>query len=224
MLNQALLRLQSRLRHALKTGDAALALRVVIADLISPSCFPAIAAVERGFFKKESPDAALELLFPVTRAPENPRDGKCDFADSASHAPPYAFKDWTGARLCCAPAQNNICWFLVVCADLNAKRGDQQALHGLRIGAEGAARRSRTRDLNRKEVFPRVRSKPHRQAGGARPAVLRPRDFRTYGVGDERFAKDTGMLSKDVADAEPGSSSRRSASRYPPDAGTARLT
>ena len=111
-----------------------MAIRVVIPDLISPSYFPAIAAVEMGFFKKEGLDATLELVFPVTRAYEELRDGKCDFVGGASHAPLYAFKDWAGARLLCALAQN-MYWFLVVRADLKAKRGDLQAIRGLRIGA-----------------------------------------------------------------------------------------
>ena len=111
-----------------------MALRVVIPDLISPSYFPAIAAVEMGFFKKEGLDATLELVFPVTRAYEELRDGKSDFVGGASHAPLYAFKDWAGAQLLCALAQN-MYWFLVVRSDLNAKRGDLQSIRGLRIGA-----------------------------------------------------------------------------------------
>ncbi len=42
-------------------------LRVAIPDMVSPSYFPAIAAVELGFFKKEGLDATIELLFPVTK-------------------------------------------------------------------------------------------------------------------------------------------------------------
>ena len=40
-------------------------LRVAIPDLISPSYFPVIAAVELGFFKREGLDATIELLFPA---------------------------------------------------------------------------------------------------------------------------------------------------------------
>ncbi len=54
-------------------------LRVAIPDLVSPSYFPAIAAVELGFFKKEGLDATIELLFPVTRTYEELRDGRLDF-------------------------------------------------------------------------------------------------------------------------------------------------
>ena len=109
-------------------------LRVAIPDMISPSYFPAIAAIELGFFKREGLDAAIELIFPVTKTYEELREGRIDFVGGAAHAPLYAFKDWIGCRLVCALAQN-MYWFLVVRKDLGAKRGDLAALKGLRIGA-----------------------------------------------------------------------------------------
>src|SRR5688572_29384915 len=108
-------------------------MKVAIPDLISPSYFPAIAAVELGFFKKEGIDATLELLYPVTKTYEDLRDGKLDFVGGASHAVLYAFKDWQGARLLCALAQN-MYWFLVVRKDVG-RRGDLSCVKGLRIGA-----------------------------------------------------------------------------------------
>ena len=105
-------------------------LRVAIPDLISPSYFPAIAAVEMGFL----PEAKLELLYPVTKTYEELREGRLDFVGGASHAALYAFKDWQGAKLLCALAQR-MYWFLVVRKDLNAQRGDLQVVKGLRIGA-----------------------------------------------------------------------------------------
>ena len=109
-------------------------MKVAIPDLISPSYFPAIAAVELGFFKKEGIDATLELLYPVTKTYEDLRDGKLDFVGGAAHAVLYAFKDWQGAKLLCALAQN-MYWFLVVRKDLNAAKGDLGCVRGLRIGA-----------------------------------------------------------------------------------------
>lgn len=109
-------------------------LRVAIPDLISPSYFPAIAAVELGFFKQEGLDATIELLFPVTRTYEELRDGRLDFVAGAAHAPLYAFKNWNGCRLLAALAQH-MYWFLIVRKDLDAKRGDLDALKGLHIGA-----------------------------------------------------------------------------------------
>jgi NitT/TauT family transport system substrate-binding protein len=109
-------------------------LRVAIPDLISPSYFPAIAAVELGCFQKEGFDATLELLYPVTKTYEELRDGRLDFVGGASHAALYAFKDWQGGKLLCALAQH-MYWFLVVRADLGARRGDLSVVKGLRIGA-----------------------------------------------------------------------------------------
>jgi NitT/TauT family transport system substrate-binding protein len=103
-------------------------MKVAIPDLISPSYFPLIAAVELGFL-----DAELELLYPVTKTYEDLRDGKLDFVGGASHAVLYAFKDWQGAKLLCALAQN-MYWFLVVRKDVG-RRGDLGCVKGLRIGA-----------------------------------------------------------------------------------------
>ena len=109
-------------------------LRVAIPDLISPSYFPAIAAVELGCFKDQGFDAELSLLYPVTKTYEDLRDGKLDFVGGASHAALYAFKDWQGGKLLCALAQH-MYWFLVVRRELNAKKGDLKAVKGQRIGA-----------------------------------------------------------------------------------------
>ena len=109
-------------------------MRLAIPDLVSPSYFPAIAAVELGCFKKEGLYVQLELLYPVTRTYEELRSGRLDFVGGASHAALYAFKEWQGGRLLCALAQR-IYWFLVVRSDLNARRGDLRIVKGLRIGA-----------------------------------------------------------------------------------------
>jgi len=109
-------------------------MKVAIPDLISPSYFPAIAAVELGFFKKEGIDATLELLYPVTKTNEDLRDGKLDFVGGASHAVLYAFKDWQGAKLLCALAQN-MYWFLIVGNKFSPRKGDLSSVKGLRIGA-----------------------------------------------------------------------------------------
>lgn len=109
-------------------------MKVAIPDLISPSYFPAIAAVELGYFKKEGIDATLELLYPVTKTYEDLRDGKLDFVGGASHAVLYAFKDWQGAKLLCALAQN-MYWFLVVHKKFSPRKGDLSCVRNLRIGA-----------------------------------------------------------------------------------------
>lgn len=109
-------------------------LRVALPDLISPSYFPAIAAVELGFFRREGLDATIELLFPVTRTYEELREGRLDFVAGAAHAPLYAFPNWKGCKLLAALSQH-MYWFLVLRKDLGARRGDLAAVKGLRIGA-----------------------------------------------------------------------------------------
>lgn len=104
-------------------------MRVAIPDLISPSYFPLIAAVELGFLEAE-----LELLYPVTKTYEELREGRLDFVGGAAHAALYAFKDWKGGRLLCALAQH-MYWFLVIRKDLNPRRNDLSSVKGLRIGA-----------------------------------------------------------------------------------------
>ncbi len=107
-----------------------MSVRVAIPDLVSPSYFPAIAAVELGLL----PDATIELLYPVTKTYEQLRDGQLDFVGGAAHAVLYAFKDWQGAKLLCALAQR-MYWFLVVHKKFNPQRGELAVLKGLRIGA-----------------------------------------------------------------------------------------
>jgi NitT/TauT family transport system substrate-binding protein len=102
--------------------------------MVSPSYFPAIAAVELGFFAKEGLDAAVELIFPVTKTYEELREGRIAFVGGAAHAALYAFPDWRGCKLLCALSQH-MYWFLVVRKDLAAKRGDVSVLKGLRVGA-----------------------------------------------------------------------------------------
>jgi NitT/TauT family transport system substrate-binding protein len=109
-------------------------LRIAIPDLISNSYFPAIAAVELGFFRAEGLDMELELHFPVTAAMQALRDGRFDFVAGAAHATLTAFPEWRGARLLAALAQH-MYWFLVLRSDLGVSRGDVQAVKGLRIGA-----------------------------------------------------------------------------------------
>lgn len=109
-------------------------MRIAVPDLISNSYFPAVAAVELGFFRDEGLDAELELLFPVTRTMEALRDGRLDFVAGAAHATLSAFPEWQGAKLLVALAQR-MYWLLVLRSDLGARRGDVGAMKGLRIGA-----------------------------------------------------------------------------------------
>ena len=109
-------------------------MKVVIPDLVSNSYFPAIAAVEMGFFKQEGIDAELELIYPVGKCYDALRDGKADFVGGSSHSAPTAFPEWQGVKFLGALAQHTY-WFLIMRADLKVKRGDIAAVKGKRIGA-----------------------------------------------------------------------------------------
>lgn len=109
-------------------------MKIAIPDLISNSYFPAVAAVELGFFCEEGLDMELELIFPVNKTLEVLRDGGTDFVGGSAHSVPFAFPGWKGGKLIGALAQNTY-WFLILRADLNAKKGDISAIKGLSIGA-----------------------------------------------------------------------------------------
>lgn len=109
-------------------------IRIAVPDLVSNSYFPAIAAVELGFFKSEGLDASIDLLFPVPKTYEALRDGRLDFVVASAHAALLAFPEWKGAKLLSAIAQHTY-WFLVIRSDLKPSRGDLTVVKGLRIGA-----------------------------------------------------------------------------------------
>ena len=110
-------------------------MRIAIPDLISNSYFPAIAAADLGFFEAEGlATREVELAFPVTKAMQALRDGELDFVAGSANTALAAFPQWQGAKLLVALAQK-MYWVLVLRSDLGAKRGDIQAVKGLRIGA-----------------------------------------------------------------------------------------
>ncbi|MEE8518332.1 MAG: ABC transporter substrate-binding protein [Dehalococcoidia bacterium] len=109
-------------------------MRIGVPDMVSNSYFPAIAAVDLGAFKAEGLDVEAELLFPVPKTMEALRDGELDFVAGSAHATLTAFPDWNGAKLIVALARH-MYWFLILRSDLAVKRGDLEAVKGLRIGA-----------------------------------------------------------------------------------------
>jgi ABC-type nitrate/sulfonate/bicarbonate transport system substrate-binding protein len=102
--------------------------------MISNSYFPAIAAIELGFFREEGFDLELELLFPVDKAYAALRDGKIDLVAGSAHSALAAFPQWQGVKLLCAQAQG-MYWFLVMHKELGARRGELDVVKGRRIGA-----------------------------------------------------------------------------------------
>ena len=109
-------------------------MKLAVPDLISNSYFPAVAAVELGFFREEGLEVELELVFPVDKAYRALRDGAVDFVGGSAHSVLAAFPEWEGAKLLCAQAQG-MYWFLVMRADLGARRGDVAMVRGRSIGA-----------------------------------------------------------------------------------------
>ena len=109
-------------------------MKIAIPDLISNSYFPAIAAVDLGFFKDEGLDMELELIFPVDRTLEVLRDGDIQFVGGSAHSTPHAFPEWDGGKLLGSLAQG-MYWFLILNKNIGAKQGDIEAVKGLNIGA-----------------------------------------------------------------------------------------
>ncbi len=114
-----------------------LQMRIAAVDLISNTCFPALAADELGFFKDEGLDAHIELV-PALAATKALRNGSVDAMMAGSvHDVLTEFPGWKGAKLVVALSQGTP-WLLVVRADLAARRGDLAAAKGLRLtAAEG---------------------------------------------------------------------------------------
>ena len=111
--------------------------RIAAVDLVSNTCFPALAADELGFFKAEGLDARIELVA-MLGATKALRTGGADAMIAGSvHDVLTEFPDWRGVKVVVALAHGTP-WLLVVRANLDAKRGDINAVRGLRItAAEG---------------------------------------------------------------------------------------
>ena len=109
-------------------------MKLAVPDMISNSYFPAEAAVALGFFEAEGLDVELELIFPVDKAYAALRDGAVDFVGGSAHSALAAFPGFRGVKLICAQAQG-MYWFLIMHADLGAKRGDLSIVKGRSIGA-----------------------------------------------------------------------------------------
>src|SRR5258707_5360717 len=109
-------------------------MKLAVPDVISNSYFPAIAAIELGFFKEEGLDVSLEVILPVDKSYAALRDGAVDFVAGSAHSALAAFPQWDGVKLLCAQAQG-MYWFLVMHKDLGAARGELDVVKGRRIGA-----------------------------------------------------------------------------------------
>lgn len=83
---------------------------IAVPDLISPSYFPAEAAVTLGFFADEGIDARLDLISPIEKAYEALRNGDIDIVAGSAHSALSAFPRWKGVKLLCAQSQG-MYWF-----------------------------------------------------------------------------------------------------------------
>lgn len=112
-------------------------LRIAAVDLVSNTCFPALAADELGYFKAEGLDARIELAA-MLAATKALRAGAVDAMIAGSvHDVLTEFPDWKGVKIAVALSQGTP-WLLTVRANLSAKRGDLNSLRGLRLtAAEG---------------------------------------------------------------------------------------
>jgi ABC-type nitrate/sulfonate/bicarbonate transport system substrate-binding protein len=106
----------------------------MVADVDSPSYFVATAAATLGFFKDEGIDIEFEPAYGAKDGPERLRDGTLHFFGGPAYAATRAFPAWKGAKLLCALSQYSY-WFMAVRADLDVKRGDVNAVKGLRISS-----------------------------------------------------------------------------------------
>ena len=112
-------------------------LRIAAVDLVSNTCFPVLAADELGFFKAEGLDARIELAA-MLGATKALRRGEADAMVAGSvHDVLTEFPEWEGVKIAVALSQGTP-WLLTVKAELAARRGDMEALRGLRLtAAEG---------------------------------------------------------------------------------------
>jgi NitT/TauT family transport system substrate-binding protein len=109
-------------------------LRIAAVDLVSNTCFPALAADELGYFNEEGLDARIELVA-MLGATKALRNGSADAMIAGSvHDVLTEFPNWKGAKIVVALSQGTP-WLLVVRADLQARRGDLNAIKGLQFTA-----------------------------------------------------------------------------------------
>ena len=113
-------------------------LRIAAVDLVSNTCFPALAAEELGFYKVQRGSMPTSNWCQCLGQPLALRSGKADAMIAGSvHDVLTEFPRWEGAKLVVA-LRKGTPWLLIVRADLAVKRGDLSAVKGLRLtAAEG---------------------------------------------------------------------------------------
>lgn len=160
-------------------------MRIAAVDLVSNTCFPALAAEELGFYRAEGIEAHVEL-FPMLGATKALREGRADAMVAGSvHDILTEFPGWRGAKLIVALSQGTP-WLLVVRADLAANRGDISAVKGLRLtAAEGP-------DLALRQMLSDAKINPDRELQIVELPGAKARDV-SFGVFAAR-ALETGQI------------------------------
>jgi NitT/TauT family transport system substrate-binding protein len=109
-------------------------MRIAAVDLVSNTCFPALAAEVFGLYKAEGVDIHIELVAALA-ATKALRNGSADAMMAGSvHDVLTEFPGWQSVKLAVALSQGTP-WLLVVRSDIAAKRGDIAAVKGLRLTA-----------------------------------------------------------------------------------------
>lgn len=149
-------------------------MRIAAVDLVSNTCFPALAADVLNLYKAEGLDVHIELVaaLAATRAL---RDGGADAMMAGSvHDVLTEFPGWQGVKIAVALSQGTP-WLLVVRADLAANRGDIAAVKGLRLTAADGP------DLALKRLLADAKVDPDRDVQIVKLTGSRARDV-SFGV------------------------------------------
>ena len=109
-------------------------LKLAVADMLSNSYFPVIAAVRLGAFERQGLEVELELVSPTQRTYQALADGAVDLVGAEAHGALSVFPRWRGMKLLCAQS-HGMYWMLVMRADLGVERGDLSAVRGRMIAA-----------------------------------------------------------------------------------------
>jgi ABC-type nitrate/sulfonate/bicarbonate transport system substrate-binding protein len=159
--------------------------RIAAVDLVSNTCFPALAADVLGYFKAEGLDARIDLVA-MLGATKALRSGIADAMIAGSvHDVLTEFPNWKGVKIALVLSQGTP-WLLTVRADLPAERGDLNALRGLRLtAAEGP-------DLALKQMLLRAAIDPDRDLQLVELSGAKSRDV-SFGVFASR-ALETGEI------------------------------
>ena len=109
-------------------------MRIAAVDLVSNTCFPALAADVLGLFRVEGVEARIELVAALGATHALGKGAADAIIAGSVHDVLTAFPEWKGVKVCVALSRGTP-WLLTVRTDLKAERGDLGALRGLKLTA-----------------------------------------------------------------------------------------